>query len=107
LWFTVPKGSYTLRVHFARPFHWKTVGDYPEDRVKMEIEPESPAREFWEVRTPYREAAVFEKKGIRVEDGVLDLRFLFSSQVHVAATELIQESVDPGEIEGIAAALSR
>ena len=44
---------------------------------------------------------MFEKKYIRVDDGVLDLRFIFNPQVYVAATELIQESVDPGQIPGI------
>ena len=53
------------------------------------------------MQAPYRTAVVFEKKGIRVSDGVLDLRFNYRSQVHVAATELIQESVDPGEVQGI------
>ena len=101
--FSVPGGSYTLRVHFSRPFHWKADedGDFPEDRVEMEIEPDGAGRQIWTVSTPYRTAVVFEKKYIRVDDGVLDLRFIFSSQVHVAATELVQESVDVGEIPGI------
>ena len=67
----------------------------------MEIEPDGSERDLWEVSTPYRQAAVFERKGIRVSDGVLDLRFTFNSQVHVAATELLQEAVDPGEVKGI------
>ena len=99
--FAVPKGFYTLRIHFARPFHWRATGDSPEDRVQLEIEPDGSQRELWEMQAPYRKAAVFEKKGIRVSDGVLDVRFNYRSQVHVAATELIQESVDPGEVEGI------
>ena len=99
--FTVAKGSYTLRIHFARPFHWKATGDSPEDRVQLEIEPDGPERDLWEMQAPYRTAGVFEKKGIRVSDGVLDVRFNYRSQVHVAATELFQETVDPGEVEGI------
>ena len=67
----------------------------------MEIEPDGAGRQIWTVSTPYRTAVVFEKKYIRVDDGVLDLRFIFSSQVHVAATELVQEFVDVGEIPGI------
>lgn len=99
--FTVPKGFYTLRVHFARPSHWKAIGEFPEDLVQMELEPDGPNRCPWDVRVPYRKAAVFEKAGIRVEDGVLDLRFIFNSQVHVAATELVQESVESGQVVGI------
>ncbi len=67
----------------------------------MEIEPEGPRRKLWQVSAPYRSTAVFEKKGIRVTDGVLDVRFNYRSQVQLAATELIQEKADPGEIEGI------
>lgn len=99
--FSVPRGTYTLRVHFARPFHWKATGDSPEDRVQMEIEPDGPDRDLWEILAPYRTAVVREKQGIRVTDGVLDVRFNFRSQVHIAATELIQESAAPGEVEGI------
>ena len=98
--FTAPKGLYTLRVYFARPFHWIGTG-IPEERVEMEIEPDGEMRDVWVVDTPYREAAVFEKRNIRVEDGVLDLRFILGSLGHVAATELIQDSVYPGEPEGI------
>ena len=99
--FTVPRGSYTLRIHFSRPFHWRATGDSPEDRVQLEIEPDGPQRDLWELQAAYRTPVAFEKKGIRVVDGVLDVRFNYRSQVHVAATELIQESVDPGEVEGI------
>ncbi len=99
--FTVPKGSYKLRVHFARPFHWRAGEGFPEDRVEMEIEPDGPGRDLWNVNVPYRKAVAFEKSGIQVTDGVLDLRFIFTSQVHIAATELIQESLFPGEKEGI------
>ena len=98
--FSVPRGSYTLRAHFARPFHW-TTGASMEFAVEMDIEPDGPERELWKVYAPYRTAVVLEKNGIRVVDGVLDVRFNYNSQVHIAATELIQESVDPGEVEGI------
>lgn len=96
----MPKGFYTLRVHFARPFHWIGKG-IPEERVEMEIEPDDEMRDVWVVDTPYREAAVFVKRNIRVEDGVLDLRFTLEGLGHVAGTELIQDSVYPGEPQGI------
>ena len=98
--FTVPRGSYTLRMHLARPFHWADA-DSMEQSVQVEIEPDGPERDLWSAFAPYRTAVVREKNGIRVVDGVLDVRFNYRSSVHVAATELIQESVDPGEAEGI------
>ena len=98
--FSVPRGSYTLRMHFARPFHWAT-GASMEHSVELEIEPDGAERNLWGAYAPYRTAVVREKNGIRVVDGVLDVRFNYRSPVHVAATELIQESVDPGEAEGI------
>ena len=72
-----------------------------EFAVEMDIEPDGPGRDLWKAYAPYRTATVLEKNGIRVVDGVLDVRFNYNSQVHIAATELIQESVDPGEAEGI------
>ena len=98
--FTVPRGSYTLRMHLARPFHWADA-DSMEQSVQVEIEPEGIERDLWGGFAPYRTAVVREKNGIRVVDGVLDVRFNYRSSVYVAATELIQESVDPGEAEGI------
>ena len=98
--FTVPRGSYTLRMHLARPFHWADA-DSMEQSVQVEIEPEGTERDLWGGFAPYRTAVVREKNGIRVVDGVLDVRFNYRSSVYVAATELIQESVDPGEAEGI------
>jgi len=109
--FTVPNGSYTLRVHTARPFR----GPHPrldrtnhgspmpgwERGLQMELHPDTPRREIWKVQTPYRAAAVFEKAGIRIADGLLDLRFNFDSLAHVAATELVQESVDDPAQAGI------
>ncbi len=100
--FTVPRGYYTLRMHFARPFHWAT-GASMEHSVELEIEPDGPERDLWGAYAPYRTAVVREKNGIRVVDGILDVRFNYRSPVHVAATELIQESVDAGEAEGIPA----
>ena len=109
--FTVPDGVYTLRVHAAQPFagphprlkhtnHGTAMPGWP-GKAQIEIQPDTDQREVWKVPTPYRRAVVHEKKGIRVTGRVLDLRFNFHCLPHVAATELIQESIDPGQVEGI------
>ncbi len=109
--FTVPNGVYTLRVHAAQPFggphpklrhtnHGSAMHGWP-GKSQIEIHPDTPRKEVWTVPTPPRRAVVHEKKGIRVTDRLLDLRFNFHWLPQVAATELIQESADPGEAEGI------
>ena len=111
--FTAPNGTYTLRIHTARPFrgpdpnlghtnHGRAMRGW-EARLHIELQPDGPGGAVWKVKTPYRTAAVYERKGIVVTGGVLDVRFNFDSLPHVAATELIQESVDPGHIKGIPA----
>jgi len=107
--FTVPNGVYTFRVHTCRPFRGPTAtlgGGLPagawERRVQMEFAPDAAAGPVvWRIETPYRQPAVFEKKGIRVTRGLLDVRFNYHHIPHLAASELIQESVDNPDEAGI------
>ena len=69
--------------------------------LELELQPETPQKAKWNGKTPYRRPVVLERKGIEVTNGILDLKFNFNALSHVAATELIQESVADGEVLGI------
>ncbi|KKL28720.1 hypothetical protein LCGC14_2372310, partial [marine sediment metagenome] len=90
-------GPYTRLRHTN---HGSSMPGWP-GTLQIEIQPDTDGRDVWKVPSLYRKAIVHEKKGIRVDTGVLDLRFNFHHLPQVAATELIQESVDPGQPAGI------